>query len=245
MDIKIIYENENFLIIDKPAKLITHPKNKNDNQESVTKWLINKYPEIKNVGEPFIASGDAVPRAGVIHRLDKDTSGLLIVAKNDKTFLYFKKLFQNRIINKYYLALVHGKPQKAKGLILTPLGRIGLKRTTQITGKKLVDKKEAETEYKTIKNYGEYTLLEIMPKTGRTHQIRVHLKSIGLPIVGDPIYGFKKNPSPFNLNRMFLHAYKLEFIAPESFINNESKIKKIIVEVGLPNELQKIIDMLK
>jgi 23S rRNA pseudouridine1911/1915/1917 synthase len=245
MDIKIIYENENFLIIDKPAKLITHPKNKNDNQESVTKWLINKYPEIKNVGEPFIASGDAVPRAGVIHRLDKDTSGLLIVAKNDKTFLYFKKLFQNRIINKYYLALVHGKPKKAKGLILTPLGRIGLKRTTQITGKKLVDKKEAETEYKTIKNYGEYTLLEIMPKTGRTHQIRVHLKSIGLPIVGDPIYGFKKKPSPFNLNRMFLHAYKLEFIAPESFTNNESKIKKIIVEVGLPNELQKIIDMLK
>jgi len=234
---KIIYEDKDLLVLDKPAGIITHPKNISDTQDSVTGWLIEKFPGIKNVGEPFIASGKEVSRAGVVHRLDKDTSGLLIVAKNNKAFFYLKNLFQKRKIKKYYLALVNGRPKNSRGVISSPLGRIGLKRTTKITGNKLIDKKEAETEYRTIKNYKNYTLLEIAPKTGRTHQIRVHLNSIGTPVSGDSIYGFKKTKPPSGLTRLFLHAYKLEFTAPDG--------KKLTLETDLPDELQKVLNMLE
>ena len=233
MKISIVYEDENLLALNKPASIITHPKNISDTQDSVTSWLIEKFPDIKNIGEPFIASGSEVPRAGIVHRLDKDTSGLLIVAKNNEAFFYLKNLFQERKIKKHYLALVNGRPKEPKGIISAPLGRIGLKRTTQIIGNKLIDKKDAETKYKILKNYKDYTLLEVSPKTGRTHQIRVHLNSIGHPVAGDPIYGFKKSSPPSNLNRLFLHAFKMELTAPDG--------KKLVVECDLPQDLQKVL----
>lgn len=241
VNISIAYEDDNLLILNKPAGLITHPKNISDTQESVTSWLIERYPEIKNIGEPFIASGREVSRAGVVHRLDKDTSGLLVVAKNNEAFFYLKNLFQERKIKKFYLALVNGKPKESKGTVSLPLGRIGLKRTTKITGKKLIDKKEAITEYKIIKTYSlgasRYSLLEVMPRTGRTHQIRVHLNSIGHPVAGDPIYGFKKSSPPPGLKRLFLHAYKLDFTAPDG--------KHLTLETDLPQDLQKVLIMLE
>ena len=132
---------------------------------------------------------------------------------------------------------MNGGPKESKGIISSPLGRIGLKRTTKIIGDKLIDEKEAETEYRTIKSYKNYTLLEVAPKTGRTHQIRVHLNSIGTPVAGDNIYGFKKAKSPDGLKRLFLHAYKLEFTAPGG--------KKLVIEADLPGELQKVLKMLK
>lgn len=234
---EIVYEDNSLLVLNKPAGLITHPKNIADTQDSVTGWLIEKFSEIKNIGEPFIASGKEIPRAGVVHRLDKDTSGLLLVAKNNSAFFYLKNLFQTRKIKKYYIALVHGQPKEPKGIISAPLGRIGLKRTTKIIGNKLIDKKGAETEYKTIKNYKDFSLLELSPKTGRTHQLRVHLNSIGHPITGDPIYGFKKLSPPPELNRLFLHAYKLEFVAPDG--------KNLTLETDLPDELQKVLNMIE
>lgn len=261
MSIPIVYEDNEILVLNKPAGLITHPKNINDKQESVTSWLTEKYPEIKSVGEPFVASGKEVPRVGVVHRLDKDTSGLLLVAKNSKTFFYLKDLFQTRKIKKYYLALVHGRPKEPRGVISSPLGRIGLKWTTRMKSNgpdaksiedprfdnrasrgpnrdnKLIDKKEAETEYKTVKNYKNFTLLEIIPKTGRTHQIRVHLNSIGTPVAEDPVYGFKRAISPPDLNRLFLHAYKLEFTSPSG--------KQLVIESDLPQDLQNILKMLE
>lgn len=233
MNIPIIYEDQNLLVLNKPAGLITHPKNISDTQDSVTGWLIEKYPELKNIGEPFIASGQEVARAGVVHRLDKDTSGLLIVAKNNETFFYFKNLFQTRKIKKYYLALVSGRPKEPKGVISSPLGRIGLKRTTKIIGDKLIDKKEAVTEYKTLKNYRDHTLIEVKPQTGRTHQIRVHLNSIGTPVAGDNVYGFRKSVPPPSLKRLFLHAYKLEFTTTDG--------KTLTLEVDLPDDLQKVL----
>lgn len=240
MNLNIVYEDSNFLVLNKPAGLITHPKNINDTQKSVMSWLVEKYPEIKKIGEPFIASGKEVPRAGVVHRLDKDTSGLLLVAKNDESFFYLKNLFQEKKIKKFYLALVNGVMKESKGVISLPLGRIGLKRTTKIIGKKLIDKKEAETEYKVIKTYllntNRYSLLEVMPRTGRTHQIRVHLNSIGHPITGDPIYGFKKSSPPPGLKRLFLHAYKLNFTAPDG--------KHLTLETDLSQDLQKVLNML-
>ncbi|MBI2674336.1 MAG: RluA family pseudouridine synthase [Candidatus Yanofskybacteria bacterium] len=232
-NINISYEDENLLILNKPAGMITHPKNISDKQDSITGWLVEKFPDIKNIGEPFIASGSEVPRTGVVHRLDKDTSGLLLVAKNDKAFFYLKKLFQDRKIRKYYLALVNGRPKKPKDTISSPLGRIGLKRTTKIIGDKLIDKKEAETEYRTVKNYKDYTLLEVLPKTGRTHQIRVHLNSIGTPVAGDIIYGFRKAATPLGLGRLFLHAYKLEFVSLSG--------EKLVIEADLPQDLQGVL----
>lgn len=234
---QIVYEDDNLLVLNKPAGLITHPKNISDTQDSVTDWLIEKHPELKSVGEPFVASGKEVPRAGVVHRLDKDTSGLLLVAKNDKAFFYLKNLFQERKIKKHYLALVSGELKEPKGTISLPLGRIGLKRTTKIVGKKLIDKKEAFTEYRTVKKFKGYTLLEVIPRTGRTHQIRVHLNSIGHPVAGDPVYGFKRSSNPKNLTRLFLHAYKLEFVTPDG--------NSLLVEAELPDDLQNVVNTLE
>ena len=234
MNINIVYEDGDILVLNKSAGVITHPKNISDTQDSVTGWLIEKFPKSKNVGEPFVASGNEVPRAGVVHRLDKDTSGLLIVAKNDKAFFYLKNLFQDRKIRKYYLALVNGRPKEPKGTVSAPLGRVGLKRTARITGKKLIDKKEALTEYRTLKEFRGHTLLEVAPHTGRTHQIRVHLNSIGTPVSGDSIYGFKKVRSPSGLTRLFLHAYKLEFTAPDG--------NHLTLEADLPEDLQKVLE---
>lgn len=249
IELEIIYEDKELLVLNKPTGLITHPKNADDMQDSVTGWLIQKYPFLKDIGEPFIASGKEVERAGVVHRLDKDTSGLILAAKNNEAFFYLKNLFQERKIKKYYLALVNGRPKEPKGIISSPLGRIGLKRTTKITGKKLIDKKEALTEYRTLKEFPvpkgrglasdgkNYTLLEVTPRTGRTHQIRVHLNSIGTPISGDTVYGFKKVASPPNLKRLFLHAYKLEFRSPDK--------KSLVIECDLPDDLQKVINELE
>lgn len=232
----IVYEDNNLLVLNKPSGLITHPKNISDARDSVTGWLIEKYPNIKNVGEPFIASGKEVPRAGVVHRLDKDTSGLLITAKNNESFFYLKNLFQERKIKKHYLALVNGRPKESKGTISDPLGRIGLKRTTRIIGKKLIDQKDAVTEYQTVKNFTNHTLLEVSPRTGRTHQIRVHLNSIGTPVAGDNVYGFKKSTPSGDFERLFLHAYKLEFVTPDG--------KKLVLETDLPDELQATLNTL-
>ena len=231
MNISIVYEDKNILVINKPSGLITHPKNADDKQDSVTGWLVEKYPEIKTVGEDPL-------RPGLVHRLDKDTSGLLVIAKNQDSFIYLKNLFQERKIKKFYLALVYGKPKESRGIINAPMGRIGMKRTTQVRGnKKLKDRKEAVTEYSTLKNFHDFTLLEVMPHTGRTHQIRVHLKSIGTPIAGDPLYGPKNLRSPKAPGRLFLHAHKLQFVSPDG--------KSLTIEADLPDDLQKFINELE
>ncbi len=233
MQLSVVYEDQHLLVINKPAGLIVHPKNATDQQPSVTAWLIERYPELANVGEPFIASGTPVPRTGVVHRLDKDTSGLLLVAKTNDAFLYLKNLFQTRKIKKSYLALVYGHPKESAGVIDAPLGRIGMKRTTRINEEKLQDKKEAVTEYRTLRSFKEYAFLEVSPKTGRTHQIRVHLKSIGCPIVGDPVYAPKDWPLPSELTRLFLHAQKLSFTTPDG--------KALTLEADLPDDLADVL----
>ena len=234
---QIVYEDNDLIVIDKPSGLITHQKNIEDKQASVVEWVIENYPDLKDVGEPFIASGTPVPRYGVLHRLDKDTSGLLLIAKNNEVFFAMKKQFQDHTIQKSYQALVYGKPKEPSGIINAPLGRIGMKRTTQMTGKKLIDGKESITEYKTMKNFKKYTLLDVTPKTGRTHQIRVHLKSIGCPVAGDTVYSPKGWKKPNGLERLFLHAYKLEFATPDG--------KAMLLETDLPDDLQNVLNKLQ
>ena len=232
-----VYEDDNILVVNKPYGLITHPKNATDTQPALTDWVAANYPELKDVGEPFSASGYPLPRCGIVHRLDKDTSGLIVIARDPRAFDFMKKQFQGHTIQKHYYALVYGTPKEKSGTINAPLGRIGMKRTTQMEGKKMIDGKESVTEYQVVKSFEKYALLDVSPKTGRTHQIRVHLKSIGHPIAGDIVYAPKGWQRPEGLERLFLHAYKLEFPTPDG--------KRLVVEADLPKDLQKLLSGLK
>lgn len=220
MSPKIIYEDLHFIVVNKPAGWLTHaaPRHAQQNAPVLVDWLLERYPEIKSVGD------DPATRPGIVHRLDKDTSGALLIPRDQTTFEFFKKQFQNHEIKKTYLALVHGLLKQKEGTINLPIGlKLGtIKRTVHTKKAKMV--KEAITKYKTLRaipksqfvipdvdpESSPFTLLQVEPLTGRTHQIRVHLASIGHPIVGDQLYGSKKDQFP----RLFLHADSLEFTAP-------------------------------
>jgi 23S rRNA pseudouridine1911/1915/1917 synthase len=236
----VIYEDENFIAVDKPAGLLVH-KTPNSKELTLVDWLVERYPEIKNVGD------DPKLRPGIVHRLDKDTSGILIVARTQRFFSYFKELFQKHEIKKTYLALVHGELKPRQGIIEKAISlKLGTVCRTIYKGKL---EKPAVTEYRLLKffQYNQYntlsaiadkvlyfSLVELIPKTGRTHQLRVHLASIGHPVAGDRLYGRQENP--WNLKRQFLHAQSIEFSLP-----NRSRIK---IEADLPDDLQEIIDSL-
>ncbi len=229
MDIKIIYEDDDILAVNKPAGLLVHGA-ENSKETTLVDWLIKNYPEIKNIGEDPM-------RPGIVHRLDKDTSGVLLVAKKQKAFEYLKSQFQNRKIKKKYLALVHGIVKNDKGLIELPIAKSKKDfRKKAVRGKITGKIRDAITEYKVIKRFPGYTLIEAFPKTGRTHQIRVHLKALNHPIVCDKLYGFKKQICPFDLGRQFLHASSLEF--------NLSSGGRIKLEADLPDDLQNVLNML-
>jgi 23S rRNA pseudouridine1911/1915/1917 synthase len=220
----VIYENADFLILNKPSGLQVHPariaerkRRRGEDGEKIANaltlvdWLLEHYPEVKTVGD------DLAARPGIVHRLDKETSGIMIVPRNQKTFGELKALFQEHKIQKTYLALVAGALPKKEGVIDAPIGiKNGtLKRSVHAT--KML--KPAVTEYKVIKEFEKsaneqdgsklYSLVEVKPQTGRTHQIRVHLASIGHPIVGDTLYGKKSQPA--FARRLMLHAQSLEF----------------------------------
>lgn len=231
----VIYKDKNFLAVYKPAGLLTHPVSKANSKSQITNskeltlvdFLVKNYPEVKKVGdEPEI-------RPGIVHRLDKDVSGILLVPRNQKYFEYLKNLFQTRQIKKNYLALVCGKIKEKTGTIDKPISiKSGTIKRTVWKGK---DEKAAVTEYKVLKYLNlheqDFSLVEVSPKTGRTHQIRIHLASIGHPIVGDALYGKKTNP--FGLKRIFLHAESLEFSLAEG--------KRIRLEAELPDELKNLL----
>lgn len=228
MKIQIIYENKDFLALNKPAGvLVHHTNNKNDEGEALTDWLVSNYPEVKNIGDPSINSGQVTQnfRPGIVHRLDKDTSGILLIPKTQEYFYYLKNLFQNHEVQKTYLVLVRGVVKDDAGLINKPIGlKPGtVKRTVFTKNAKLI--KEAVTYYKVMERLSNHTLLEVYPKTGRTHQIRVHLASIGHPVVGDKLYGGQDN----SLDRLFLHAYSVEFSPKPG--------KNLKLTVDLPNDL--------
>ncbi|MBI1839041.1 MAG: RluA family pseudouridine synthase [Candidatus Colwellbacteria bacterium] len=228
MEIKVVYEDKNFVAVSKPAGLLVHgtlSSGKSRDEETLVDWLIERFPEIKNVGD------DTKIRPGIVHRLDKDTSGIILIPRNQEYFNYLKSLFQRHDIKKTYLALVNGHVLSQEGTISKPIGlKSGtIKHTVNVKGAKMV--KPAETEYKVKKYIGNYTLLGVSPKTGRTHQIRVHLASIGHPIVGDKIYG--KKEESLKPSRLFLHADSLEF-SPEPN-------KNLKLSVDFPEELQEIL----
>jgi len=232
--IPIIYEDENILAVNKPAGLLVHGA-KNNEEKTLADWLVENYPEIKNVGDPSTGSGQERP--GIVHRLDKDTSGVLLIAKNQKSFEYLKSQFQDRKIKKKYIALIEGVLKKDDGVIDLPIAKSKSDFRKKAVGEKTIGKeREATTKYKIIKKFPEHTLVEIFPKTGRTHQIRVHMKAIGHPVVCDKLYGPKKQICPFGLTRQFLHANALEFSLPDG--------SRLNLEADLPEDLQNALDML-
>ena len=211
--IKVIFENEDFLVIDKPSGISAHPS-QSENERTIVNWLLFHYPPIKSVGD--FQNNENI-RPGIVHRLDKDTSGAMVVAKNQKMFLHLKKQFQNHTVEKKYVALVNGSPKEDSGKIDLNIARSKsdpTKNTCPPAGaaaiKSKTEGRQALTYWKVLKKYPDHSLLEVMPKTGRMHQIRVHLKAISLPVSGDKKYGIK-GKDPKHLGRMFLHAEYLSF----------------------------------
>ena len=222
----VIYEDANVVVINKPSGLVVHPGAGNA-ENTLVNALLFHWPQIAEVGEPS--------RQGIVHRLDKDTSGVLIVAKTSAGYTWLVKQFKTRKVKKTYLALVDGKPPTPTGRIETRIGRD--ERHRQRMAVTYGDQgRKAETEYYTVAEYLNHTLLEVNPLSGRTHQIRVHLASLGCPVVGDQIYGHRKNS--LDINRFFLHASKLIIRLP-------GDDKETEFTAALPADLQTIIDHLE
>lgn len=230
MELSIIYEDDSILAINKPAGIAVHKTRTDDPQTTLVDWLLEKYPEIASVGEDPL-------RPGIVHRLDKETSGVMIIAKTNASFFYLKNLFKTREIKKEYLVLVVGRPAKPAGTIDLPLGKLGTRQTTRIIEDKELVERAAVTDYATEEQFEDFTLLRVRPRTGRTHQIRVHLKSLGTPIAGDRLYGAGRTPLPAGLERLFLHARMLTFTTPAG--------QSLALEADLPEDLERVLDNLR
>jgi len=207
ISVEVIFENENFLAVNKPTGLIVHPISMKD-KNTLANWLVAKYPKIKNVHDE---STGAEFRPGIVQRLDKETSGVMVIAKNQKTFEELKNIFQNRKAQKKYLALVYGKLKNNKGLIDKPIAKAKSNKKQVIANENREGAKEAVTEYKVVKEFKDYSLVEARPRTGRMHQVRLHLFSIGHPVVGDKKYKATRNKRQATSMRHLLHAKNLKF----------------------------------
>jgi len=198
--INIIYEDDDLLVVDKPAGLTVHPA-PGHTSHTLVNALLSHLPHLADTGDSL--------RPGIVHRLDKDTSGLMLVAKNSKAQDNLIGQFKSHSVTKAYIALVRGHLTPETGVIEANIGRDPRNRKKMAV---VEGGREATTEYKVVKYIGDYTLLEVRLRTGRTHQIRVHLAAIGFPVVGDKVYGVR---SPF-LPRQFLHACRLGFSLPST-----------------------------
>lgn len=215
---KILYEDKNILAIDKPAGISVHGDGRND-IETLADLILKEYPEMANVGEPMEieVNGEMkkIFRPGIVHRLDKDTSGVLLLARNQNAYEFLKKQFQNREIKKTYITLVSGHMKNDTGIIDASIGRSPSDPRKRIASRGKSGKlRDAVTEYKVLERIeidGEkYTWVEVYPKTGRTHQIRVHMKFLNHPVVCDKLYAPEKT-CPESISRLALHAKSIEF----------------------------------
>ncbi len=210
---EVIAENADTLVLNKPAGLIVHSDGRTV-EPSVAEWVAEKYPALANVGEPWVSpQGESIRVCGIVHRLDRTTSGVLLVAKTPEMFSYLKGEFKARRVEKTYHALVYGHVEGESGRIVAEIARTSEKpRRWYATPREEHHTRAAITDWRVLKHLetdGEpVTYLELSPKTGRTHQLRVHLASIGYPIVGDHLYAPDK-PALFGFTRPALHAYSI------------------------------------
>jgi 23S rRNA pseudouridine1911/1915/1917 synthase len=196
----VIYEDEYLLVVNKPADMVVHPSYGHQSGTLVNAVLA-RCPEAANVGGP--------ERAGIVHRLDKDTSGLILIAKSEATHAALQRQFKRRQVRKTYLALVEDHPEPRQGLIDAPVGRDKRQRKQMAIVR---SGREARTAYRVLELFDSHSLVELQPETGRTHQLRVHLAWLGYPVVGDKVYGYRKQR--MLKHRHFLHAHKLELKHP-------------------------------
>lgn len=222
----IIFENEDLLVVNKPAGMVVHPAVGHDTGTLVHAALAHA-PELDGIGGEH--------RPGIVHRLDKDTSGLIVLAKNDRAHQWLLRQFKDRLVKKIYLTLVDGQPPTPRGRVEAPIGRDSTRRK-QMAVVSASRGRQAVTEYFTEKQYAEHTLLKVHILTGRTHQIRVHMSFLGCPVVGDMLYGHRHRSLP--VKRQFLHAAHLEICLP-------GEDEPSVFDAPLPEGLQKVLDTLE
>ena len=230
----IVYEDEDLLAVNKPAGMVVHPA-PGHSEGTLVNAVLGYCPDLEGIG------GERRP--GIVHRLDKETSGLILVAKNDRTLRHLQRQFKKRTVSKTYLALVEGHVQPPQALIDAPIGRDPRhrQRMSVIAPGSSASSRPAQTEYKLLEkveqsSVGQFSLVECYPRTGRTHQIRVHMAFAGFPIVGDTTYGRRKQG--LALDRHFLHASRLAFRRP-------SDERELALEARLPDELRAVLDSLR
>ena len=222
----VIYENDELIVVNKPAGMVVHPAAGHDSGTLVNA-VLGYEPDIEGIG--------GEERPGVVHRLDKDTSGLIVIAKNERAHRWLQDQFRLRLVEKTYLALVDGKPPTPTGRVEAPIGR-DLQQRKKMAITTPAKGREAVSEYKTLESFHKHTLLEFHPHTGRTHQIRLHCAFLGCPIVADPIYGHKK--ATLDLNRHFLHAFRLKITLP-------GETRPRTFEAPLPDDLARVLEFLR
>lgn len=216
----IIYKDKDVIAVNKPAGMVVFSENKEE--LSVAKILSEKFPELNSVGEE---------RKGAVHRLDKDTTGVVLFAKSNEALAFLQKQFSKRRVKKKYIALVFREVKEDKGRIESFLSRSPKDRRKQ---RSLPDKgKKAVTFFKVIKRFEKFTLLIASPKTGRKHQIRCHLASLGHPIVGDKLYCFKDLKSPESVKRQLLHAFSIEIKTPSG--------KDLKIKTNIPEDIKDVL----
>lgn len=222
----IVFENADVLVINKPAGMVVHPAPGHESG-TLIHAVLGHARDVEGVGEEG--------RPGIVHRLDKDTSGLLLIARNEQTQRWLQEQFKNRQVEKLYLALVDGAPPTPTGRVEAPIGRhpVDRKRMAVVNPGR---GREAVSEYRTLERFPAHTLLEVRPLTGRTHQIRLHLAFLGCPVVGDVVYGRPRPSLP--LERHFLHAFRLRITLP-----GEAQAR--LFEAPLPPDLQSVLDQLR
>jgi 23S rRNA pseudouridine1911/1915/1917 synthase len=224
--LEIVFENDDLLVVNKPAGMVVHPAAGHQASTLVHAALAHA-PEMEGIG--------GEQRPGVVHRLDKNTSGLILLAKNDPTHRWLQDQFRLRKIEKVYLALVDGRPPTPNGRIEAPIGR-DPKARKKMAVVPLEKGRPAFSEYHTLETFADHTLLEVHPITGRTHQIRLHLAFVGCPVVGDTIYG--KRHSTIPLERHFLHAARLT-------VRLRDAKQPSTFEAPLPPELSRLLEQLR
>ena len=221
----VVYEDADLLVVDKPAGMVVHPAH-GHRSGTLVNALLAHCPDLAGIGGEL--------RPGIVHRLDKDTSGLLVVAKNDAAHRELQRQFKGRLVHKTYLALTEGVISAPHGVIEAPIGRDPSQRKRMAVATR--GGREARTEYCVQEYFGQHTLVEAEPVTGRTHQIRIHLAFIGHPIAGDRVYGFRRQRLP--LQRQFLHAARLAFALPGSG-------EPIELTSPLPDDLAGVLERLR
>lgn len=235
LDFEILFENDNLLVINKPAGVMVHGDGRSD-QETVADWFVSQYPESINVGEEPIETreGNVITRPGIVHRLDKDTSGAMILCKTDESHAHLKVQFQERTTQKTYRALVYGEMKKDSVLVDAPIGRSKtFAKWTAIPKAQRGKTRDAQTKITILDKFDGFSYVQAEPKTGRTHQIRVHLQYLNYPIVADFTYAGKrydreKPQDSLGFTRQALHAYKIEFKGADG--------KEIQVTATLPHD---------